>query len=61
MKLITNNLLKMLNEMPKSLAISRRITMTNKFRNYSALAAGGVGAGVTAGTDAVELFAESVL
>ena len=61
MKLITSNLLKMLNVMPKSLAISRRITTTNYFLNYSGLAAGGAGTGVTAGTDAVELLAESVL
>jgi hypothetical protein len=61
MKLITNNLLKMQNVMPKSLAISRRITTINLFLNYSGLAAGGVGTDVTAGTDAVELFAESVL
>ena len=51
----------MQNVMPKSLAISRRITTNNLFFNYSGLAAGGVGTVVTAGTDAVELFAESVL
>jgi len=60
MKLITSNLLKMLNVMPKSLVISRRITTNNQFRNYSGLLAGGVGTGVTAGTDAVDLLAESV-
>jgi hypothetical protein len=61
MKLITNNRLKMPNVMLKSLAIGRRITTNNSFFNYSGLAAGGVGTGVTAGTDAVELLAESVL
>ena len=49
------------NVMLKSLAIGRRITTNNSFFNYSGLAAGGVGTGVTAGTDAVELLAESVL
>ena len=61
MKLITNNRLKMPNVMPKLPGISRRITTNNLFFNYSGLAAGGVGTGVTAGTDAVELLAESVL
>jgi hypothetical protein len=51
----------MQNVMPKSLAISRRITTISLFLNYSGLAAGGVGTDVTAGTEAVELFAESVL
>ena len=53
----------MLNATPKSLAISRRITTTNLILNYSDFAAGGAGAGVgaAAGTDAVELLAESVL
>ena len=49
------------NVMPKLPGISRRITTNNLFFNYSGLAAGGVGTGVTAGTDAVELLAESVL
>ena len=53
----------MLNAMLKLLAISRPITTIKYFLYYSDFAAGGAGAGVgaAAGTDAVELFAESVL
>jgi hypothetical protein len=50
--------------MPKSRVISRLIT-TNSYLTYSELddgdAGGGDVTGVTAGTEAVELFAESVL
>lgn len=52
----------MLSAMPKLPAISRRTTTS---KNYSDLGAGeaggGVVTGVAAGTEAVELFAESVL